>query len=431
MPQGGALGNGGAEGHEPGRGRQEVTATAELKSAALLQAMEIEGRWLAESGLAVDVLGELVLLQLGPRAFAGHLAAIGATKGAFAADGVSYGFELRPVDGGGAMFVTGGRTYMMRRAARETAKGNPLGDAQHIPGAAAEIVVTHEPRADWVEYSHPAGTSLRHPPRWKTELSQLGVRLVPEGGNPNDEFVLAFGNTAGGETDPASARAMTAMDALIAGSLPGFTRQGAPAAVNLATGKAAAYDYRGRGVDGRALRCRVLVRIVGGAALGLSHVASAELVDRRRAELESIVDTFGVAAPKAPVGGVGQKAATDDPRLIGVFGGEALAGGGDKGAYVNTQLTYVLNADGTALSGARSSFSASERDPSGNLLWSASGGSGESVIRGTWSAQQGLLTIDWQGQGRTFVLYNFEPDGTLVLRDPTTRKLINYYSRVQ
>lgn len=121
----------------------------------------------------------------------------------------------------------------------------------------------------------------------------------------------------------------------------------------------------------------------------------------------------------------------DDPRLVGMFAGEALAGGGGSGVYVNTQLVYVLNADGSLYYGAQSHFNASERDYNGNLRWTATGNTDGSVESGRWSAKAGFLTIRWNSGQQSLFAYGFEPDGSLVLRDPTTRKLINFYRRVR
>ena len=114
-----------------------------------------------------------------------------------------------------------------------------------------------------------------------------------------------------------------------------------------------------------------------------------------------------------------------------MFAGESIAGGGNYGVYVNTQLVYVLNANGTLYYGAQSHFNASERDYNGNMIWTATGNSDGSVDRGRWSAANGFLTFDWDSGRRSYFAYGFEPDGSLVIRDPQTRKLINFYSRVR
>ena len=114
---------------------------------------------------------------------------------------------------------------------------------------------------------------------------------------------------------------------------------------------------------------------------------------------------------------------------MGAFRGEAIASGA--GAYVNTQLLYALNADGTLLFGARSHMNASQRDASGNLRWTADGVTDGSVRTGRWTAERGVLTIRWDRGGSSRFAYGFEPDGTLALRHPVTRELIDIYSRVR
>ena len=127
--------------------------------------------------------------------------------------------------------------------------------------------------------------------------------------------------------------------------------------------------------------------------------------------------------PRAPV------ATADDPRLVGVYKGETIAGG-DTGTYTNTQLNWVFQPDGTVLYGAISHYSASERDYNGDLEWTATGNTGETADRGRWSAADGILTIQWDSGERSRFAYSFY-DGMLVYRNPQTRKLINYYPRIK
>ena len=83
------------------------------------------------------------------------------------------------------------------------------------------------------------------------------------------------------------------------------------------------------------------------------------------------------------------------------------------------------------LYGAQSAMTASKRDHTGQLEWTATGGIGPSMEMGTFTTKGGILTIRWEGGTRSTFAYSFEPDGSLVLRHPHTKKLINFYPRVR
>ncbi|HMQ21134.1 MAG TPA: hypothetical protein PKE00_01510, partial [Planctomycetota bacterium] len=75
--------------------------------------------------------------------------------------------------------------------------------------------------------------------------------------------------------------------------------------------------------------------------------------------------------------------------------------------------------------------SASKRDYNGELEWTATGTSDGSVETGTWRASNGLAVIRWSNGNTTRFAYGFEPDGTLAVRNPSTRKLMNIYTRIR
>jgi hypothetical protein len=118
-----------------------------------------------------------------------------------------------------------------------------------------------------------------------------------------------------------------------------------------------------------------------------------------------------------------------DSRLIGVFAGESISSGA--GGYYNTQLNWVFNADGSVIYGAQGHYSASQKGYDGNDVWTASGQTEGSAERGRWTTSGKLLTIQWESGEVTRVAYSFEPDGSLVYRNPNTNKLINYFPRVR
>jgi hypothetical protein len=302
----------------------------------------------------------------------------------------------------------------------------PAAEATEAAGMAPEIAAA---TADWAEFRHPLGSTFRHPADWRVQTMPEGLAVIPPDHRPDVESILGLTSPAGGQTDPRAAAVVQEMDAMVARFMPVLRRTGAPTAIRIAGGEGAVYEYRGRSPDRRAVRCSIFLRIVDDTAVGFAALGIEEQIARRVPTVRLMFQTIVLPAKAATPGRGTPGTAGDDPRLVGVFAGEAIAGGGDTPA-VNTRLVYAMNSDGTVLYGARSSISASDRDASGNLVWTASGTTGANVERGRWSASRGTLTIAWDSGARSQFAYGFEPDGSLVLRDPRTRKLLNFYRRV-
>lgn len=119
-----------------------------------------------------------------------------------------------------------------------------------------------------------------------------------------------------------------------------------------------------------------------------------------------------------------------DPRVVGVFQGEAMAGSVDIEIIVNTQLWWVFRDDGIVYYGAKTYFSASRRDYDQELEWTAHGNTAGNVAKGRWRTDGRILSIQWDDGRSMRVAYGIEPDGTLVFRNANTGKLINYFPRV-
>ncbi len=232
----------------------------------------------------------------------------------------------------------------------------------------------------------------------------------------------------------AAGRKVAALDAqgTLSGKQDAMTMNGTlSGTVNLdvATGMPASMDLSGDvAITGEVAEGGYTVRMQGDGRMTMRSRITIGSVD----SMAAMKPLRRTAPPRQDVprrNGAAATASTDDRRLIGMFGGEAIAGG-EYGAYVNTQLVYVINGDGTLFYGAQSHFSASDRDYNGDLRWTATGQTGQSVDRGRWSARDGILTVQWENGNRMVVAYGFEPDGSLVLRNAQTRKLINFYRRI-
>jgi hypothetical protein len=341
--------------------------------------------------------------------------------------------------GGRAFTISGTGTIAQSSSQRpiENPAANPANEAGEPdeaagpaePGDGANV----PPAIDgWVVFTEPvSGARFQHPADWRVQPGPQGMVLIPAGYDPGAELIVASGMEAGGVTDAKDDRVVQQLDQTIRALAPMLRRSSEPETMDVfGTGASGAvHQYSGTMPDGRTTRCAALVRIGDGLALAFSIIATPERLDQRLPTLRAMAATLYVPSSQPATPGDGAR--TDDRRLIGMFGGEALAGGGDAGVYVNTRLVYALGADGVVLYGAQSAISAAGRGHTGDLRWTATGQTAQSVRRGTWSAAGGMLTVVWDGGGRSVFAYGFEPDGSLVLRDPRTRELINFFERIR
>ena len=278
-----------------------------------------------------------------------------------------------------------------------------------------------DPFADWQTYRHPLGGSFRYPPGWRLAESLEGLRLEPPGFDVNEELILVLAAPAPGITAADDPAVVAELDAQVALTMPGLRRRGSGESVAWSGGEGHSFDYRGHTPDGTRAEARVWIAIHEGTSVGFTLLASEARFDERAPTVEEIFSTLAAAAEGEAIAG--------DPSLVGVFSGEAIASGA--GVYVNTQLVYVFNPDGTLLSGAQSFLNASQRDVDGNLRWTADGQTEGSVDTGCWSAGGNLVRFDWDDGTTATFRYGFEPDGTLVLRNPLSGELVDFYARVR
>lgn len=309
------------------------------------------------------------------------------------------------------------------------------------PPAVATDPALAEATKDWKTFRHPAGGTFRHPADWTLQTTPQGLIITPADARPNEEVLIGLAASARGHTDPMSPALAAELDTLISTTLPGLRRSRPPTAITTANTANTAtstpkrmtigsrHHYDGIGPDGRAIQCEVFVKLSGGTVAGFSLAGFNDRVNARAPVVERMFRTIAMPSMGAPAGAPGGTTTRGgDARLVGMFRGETISTGE---VYVNTQLVYAINANGTLLYGAQSAMSTSERGPSGNVEWSADGVTDGSVRRGQWSTSGWRLTVDWRGGGRSVFRYGFEPDGSLVLRNPTNGKLINFFPRVR
>lgn len=287
-----------------------------------------------------------------------------------------------------------------------------------------------DPLSGWKTYRHPLGTVLRHPPDWRVRETATGLQFVPPGWDEERETIVGLAGEAGRLTDPMARATARHLDQLVTWSFPTLEREGAPRALAADGLDGAVHDWAGRAPDGTRVMARSWVIVNDGVLAGISLLADREHFERRAPVVEQIFTTL-----RDGRGDAGRDETDDlgdggrDQRLVGRFRGESIASG--EGIYVNTQLVWAFNPDGTVLYGAQSAMSASERDHDGNLTWSATGTSNGSMSTGRWSTDSGFLTLTWSDGSVGRFLYGFEPDGSLVYRNPVTRELVNFYAPVR
>ncbi|MEM9378313.1 MAG: hypothetical protein AAGB93_00090 [Planctomycetota bacterium] len=311
-----------------------------------------------------------------------------------------------------------------------------VADGSEAPAAPAGAAQADEFEG-WATYRHPLGATFRHPADWRVQDVQTGLLLLPPDHDMEREMIAVMGSDAQGVTDPADPRVGQTLDAMVLQTAPGFRRKGRPGSVPTAATAGASYDYVGKMPDGRRAKCRIYVAVAEGAAVSFTVLAEsarfrkrAETVERMFRSLHDGRKRPGANDDERPAGAPPGEVATNiDPRLVGVFSGEAISS--SSGMYINTQLVWAFNADGTVLYGAQSHMNTSERDYNGNLKWTANGQSDGSVDQGRWSASGGVVSFQWSDGSASRFAYGFEPDGTLAVRNAVTRKLINIYSRVR
>lgn len=283
----------------------------------------------------------------------------------------------------------------------------------------------------WQRYTDAAsGYSFQHPRGWTVQSNQAGLVLIPSDHDPQREMLVGFGMPAQGITDAAAPVVQQNLDMLVMQQAPMLRRVAQPQPLAVPGGSGASYRYSGTLPDGQQVASTVLVRAKDDAILAIGVFGAQERVAARTPVISTLFGTIaspGELAAVAPGGS--QPSAVGDPRLVGMFRGETISRG--EGIYINTQLVYALGADGVVHYGAQSHLNASQRDIDGNLIYTANGQSDGSMQRGRWQAQGGMLTIQWDAGGRSVFAYGIEPDGALVLRNPQTRKLINFFPRVR
>lgn len=272
--------------------------------------------------------------------------------------------------------------------------------------------------AGWKTFRHPMGGFFHLPADWRIQPAQGGLLLIPADFRQGQELILVFGAPlAEAIQDPADERIGAYFDQLMTQLAPGARRVGASQRLVATTGNGALYTYQDAAPTGQQMTARIFVTLLDRTAVDVSFIATDELLALREPTVRRVFTSMAH----------GQKQL--DQRLVGSWSGEDVRRSNDGDMHFNTRFLFAFLADGRVLHGTQSAVSAVTRDRHKDIQGTASGQTDASVQSGTWAADGKLLTIAWSNGGGGTFTYGFEPDGSLILRDPATGKLLNYYRR--
>ncbi len=246
------------------------------------------------------------------------------------------------------------------------------------------------------EYTHASGGKMRYPASWKLEELELGLKLSPPDAAEGEQYFI-LSESANGATDPAAPEVVAYLDSTLKASLPDMKRVGGVEKASAGNGKGAFITWQGT-VNGKPGQVRAYVAILKGNGVALIAVASKETLEKRDKTLRDIFYTFGW--------GQGKK----DDRLVGTWKHWSY----NQTAGRETNSNAVLGADGSfsyqSNSEANSNFSG--KNQYGDITWtgglSSRSGSG---WRGTWTAFDGELTLNFEDGTREVFNYEFKREG--------------------
>jgi hypothetical protein len=315
--------------------------------------------------------------------------------GSFNAGGTDFPFEATP-DGAGLRLTSGGHTYALK-GERPAAPQNPLAGGNATgPGPAA-------PRGDLtVEAKHALGVVARLPTGWRTQELPTGVQLVPAGqADPNDmnaevgHFLLAE-EVLATITTPDDPQVVAYLDRVMAAAFQNLRRAAEPQVVQTGAGATAVLVYAGvNPQNGRAMKGRVLLAIVGQKAGAILSVGYTDAVDQSDATARAIAGSL--TAFHSPA----------NPRLIGKWGNNGGWSSSDNKTYSSSRTTILLRQDGAFV-----------EDYLGYVTTPAGMVESTDQKTGRWTANGATLTLQYANGEVSTLHYQFNAQGNLVCAGP-------------
>lgn len=356
-------------------------------------------------------------------------AAGGALTGTFKSPEGSFDFTGR-LNGNRLAFETEGTAYTLTKQAPAKKPANPLAKGKPAPskkpsnplaakktpagtGAAAkpEARQVKEPTggpgqgAAWKTHQHATGLSMKYPPNWKLQPMDGGLQLIPPdvatsaSGPMEAYFVLGQGTE--GISSPEDPRVVAHLDQVVTQLAPFLRRTGGVEKIKAATAPGIRVTWEGANPMGVNLRAQANTTILKGIGITLFTMGDKSKIAARDRTMEAIFSSFAAGEGKR------------DPQIVGAwrFWSYKSSADGKFGSEQSRQM--VLQPDGTAL---WSNKSESSGIFSGGVTGGYAGASA-SGDRGTWTAANGELYIQWEDG--SFGSWDYKVSGT-----PGSRKLL-------
>lgn len=260
---------------------------------------------------------------------------------------------------------------------------------------------------NWTTYRHPTGAFIEHPQEWRTQVTQMGIALVPPDFDPNAELIIALGESAFGLSGPTDPQIGQYFDVLMAQVAPAMRRSGQPSPIEFRAGQGALYEYRGVLNTGQSAEARFHTALLAGQAIAIAIVATDEKMRQRERTVQRIFASLGHAEPQR------------DPRLVGTWQSSSSESESSSSGSVlfRTDSEYTLTSDGRLISRTRSQ---------GNVTGAAGGTAvrrSEEQAAGTWSAADGRLFILWEDGTSSSASYETSGDAATVRIDGAERPI--------
>ena len=282
---------------------------------------------------------------------------------------------------------------LTRRAINPLAKKANVTPKNDASNDASAVAIPNGPSgvAVWKIYKHPTGMSMSYPPDWQLKPFPQGLQLIPPDAGSNEkgptEIYLVLAESAAGITTAEDPRVVAYINAQLLQIAPFFQRVGEIEKIRAGAAPGIVVTWDGTNPDGVKVQAQSFSTIMKGYGISVLALGEASRVKSRGGILRGVFASFAA--------GAGEK----DSQLVGAWKFWSYSSSAD-GKFGSERSRWMsLMADGTALWKARSESSGtlSGRDSLGNETFSGgiAGQSGD-ADRGTWSAGEGKLYVQWQ-----------------------------------
>ncbi len=258
-------------------------------------------------------------------------------------------------------------------------------------------------------FRHPIGFSFWHPSGWSVEDRTDALRLLPPdpGGtaaDPTEVYLIVAESVAGtGIREPEDPRVAAHFDEQVRALAPFLRREGKAEPAEMARGRGAVLDWRGKNPRGDAIRARAFVAVLEDHGVALVALGVEERVAARDADLRRMFATFGFGEGDRDATLVG---AWDIVSTYALRNDSPYETAATRASSVSeTQSRLVIRADGTF---TRTDVSQTIVMGAGVSLES---GPEKKVRQGKWNAGNGTLYLRWGDDWWMVYRYRLQREG--------------------